>query len=92
MNKWTSIGMAIAFILTLLGVSAFVLFFSVEPFFDSLSVLYAKKKLGAILSIGALLNIPVFYYLIRIKKNKIAFGMIAFLFFLTGIIAFLKVN
>lgn len=84
--------MAIAFILTLLGVSAFVLFFSVEPFFDSLSVLYAKKKLGAILSIGALLNIPVFYYLIRIKKNKIAFGMIAFLFFLTGIIAFLKVN
>ncbi len=92
MNKGTSIGMAIAFILTLLGVSAFVLFFSVEPFFDSLSVLYAKKKLGAILSIGALLNIPVFYYLIRIKKNKIAFGMIAFLFFLTGIIAFLKVN
>ena len=91
MNKKGLIGMGLGLLCTFIGSSIFTLIFSEGPFIESLSLLYAEKKLGALISLGALLNLPIFFYLLRQHKFSIAYGMIGILLFLVAVVAFLKV-
>ncbi len=56
------IGITTGIILTSIGMFSFTLFFSEEKVLDSLYLLYTQKKLGGLMSIGALLNLPVFLF------------------------------
>lgn len=92
MNKKRFIGMGLCLLCTLIGGSIFTLVFAEGPFIESLFLLYTEKKLGALISLGALLNLPVFFYLLRQHKFSIAYGMIGMLLFLVAVVAFLKVH
>ncbi len=84
------IGIASGIILTSIGATIFILFFSDMSVSDGFYVLYLQKKLGALLSIGALLNIPVFFIFINRKLYGRAYGLLGLLFLLVVIIALLK--
>ncbi|MGB2171243.1 MAG: hypothetical protein ACPH03_02255 [Flavobacteriaceae bacterium] len=89
-NKDLIIGMLLGLGLTLIGMSLFTLYFSEAGLIESFSLLFDEGKLGALISLGALLNLPFFFYLLRTKRYKIANGMVGVLIILVGIVALLK--
>lgn len=84
------IGIAMGIVLTLIGMYSFTLFFSEEKVMDSLYLLYSKKKLGGLISIGALLNLPVFFVFINQYRYDRAYGLVSLLLILVIIIGVLK--
>ena len=83
-------GIATGIILTSIGMFSFTLFFSEEKVLDSLYLLYTQKKLGGLMSIGALLNLPVFFVFINQYRYDRAYGLVSFLLVLVVIIGLLK--
>ena len=79
-----------AFVLTFIGMTLFTLYFSQGGIVESFEVLYAEKKLGALMSLGALLNLPVFFYFLRFRRYEMAYGMVGILMLLAGVVALLK--
>ena len=79
-----------AFALTFLGMVLFTLYFSQGGILDSFELLYAEKKLGALMSLGALVNLPVFFYFLRFRRYEMAYGMVGVLMLLAGVVALLK--
>lgn len=57
---------------------------------DSFYVIYTQRKLGGLLSIGALLNLPAFFIIIKKKLYERAYGLIGLLFLLVIIVTLLK--
>lgn len=84
------IGITTGIILTSIGMFSFTLFFSEEKVLDSLYLLYTQKKLGGLMSIGALLNLPVFFVFINQYRYDRAYGLVSFLLVLVVIIGLLK--
>ena len=84
------IGITTGIILTSIGMFSFTLFFSEEKVLDSLYLLYTQKKLGGLMSIGALLNLPVFFVFINQYRYDRAYGLVSFLLVLVLIIGLLK--
>ena len=74
------------------GVLILLFFLSNKSIEDSLSSLYYQNKLGGLISISALINLPVFF--IALQKNKFAFaaGLVAISLVLVLLVAFLKLN
>ena len=74
------------------GVLVLLFFLSNESIEDTLSSLYYQNKLGGLISISALINLPVFF--IALQKNKFAFaaGLVAISLVLVLLVAFLKLN
>tara|TARA_B100000767_G_C19778109_1_gene543938 strand:- start:9884 stop:10165 length:282 start_codon:yes stop_codon:yes gene_type:complete len=89
-TKERLIGITIGLVLTLLGMSCFTFYFSDETIWRSFQILYIEQKLGSLISLGALLNLPVFFVFIKQNKYDKAYGIISFLLLLIGIIALLK--
>ena len=90
MNRETILGGLSAFALTFLGMVLFTLYFSQGGILDSFELLYAEKKLGALMSLGALVNLPVFFYFLRFRRYEMAYGMVGILMLLAGVVALLK--
>ena len=90
-NKENAIGAIIGLVLTFIGMTLFTLYFSEGNLISSLEQLYYQKKLGALISLGALLNLPAFFILIRRRDYQIAYGLVTILILLVAIIALLKV-
>tara|TARA_B100000925_G_C21989546_1_gene466136 strand:- start:445 stop:723 length:279 start_codon:yes stop_codon:yes gene_type:complete len=84
------IGFAIGIASSLLGIISFTLIFSPESISNSLESLFTQKKLGALISIGSLINIPLFFILLKFNKINYAYGMISSLFLLVFIVVVLK--
>ena len=71
----------------------FLLFiFSDGPVEESFSRLYEQKKLGGLISLAALINLPVFFVALRKNKFSFATGLIAISLLLVIVIALLKLN
>ena len=83
-------GIAMGIVLTLIGMYSFTLLFSDEKVLDSFYLLYTQKKLGGLMSIGALLNLPVFFVFINQYRYDRAYGLVSFLLVLVVIIGLLK--
>ena len=90
MNKEGLIGIICGLVLTFLGMSLFTFFFSSENLFESLNHLYSEKKLGALISLGALLNLPFFFFLLYKNRYQMAYGLVGVLMLLVGLVALLK--
>ena len=69
----------------------FTLYFSEASLFNSFELLYQEKKLGSLVSLGALLNLPAFFILIRRRDYQIAYGLVSLLILLVVVVAMLKV-
>ena len=91
MIKKKIIGFLIGLIATLAGVTFFTIIFSPESISRSLKSLFVQKKLGALISIGSLINIPLFFILLKLNKINQAYGLISFLLLLVFIVAVLKI-
>ena len=70
----------------------FLLILSDDPIEFTLQYSYKNNKLGGLIALSSLINLPIFF--IAIKRNKITFasGLVAFLILLVLIIAFLKLS
>ncbi|MCH1417258.1 MAG: hypothetical protein L7U68_01775 [Flavobacteriaceae bacterium] len=90
-NKEKLIGAVIGFVLTFIGMVLFTLYFSEANIFSSFKLLYQGKKLGSLISLGALLNLPVFFILIRRRDYQTASGLVSLLILLVVVVAILKV-
>lgn len=90
MNREMILGGLSAFALTFFGMVLFTLYFSEGGIMDSFELLYAEKKLGALMSLGALVNLPVFFYFLRFRRYEMAYGMVGILMLLAGVVALLK--
>ena len=90
-NKEKIKGVIIGLVLTFLGMVLFTLYFSEESLLSSFEMLYQERKLGSLISLGALLNLPAFFILIRRRDYQIAYGLVSLLIFLVVVVAILKV-
>ena len=91
-NKNLFFGFFIGALSTFIGTFIFTIFFSELNFFESVQLLFKQNKLGGLLSIGSLINIPIFLFLVNKRLFKKAYGLIFFLLILVLIIATLKIN
>ena len=90
-NKEQLIGAIIGLILTFIGMTLFTLYFSESDLISSIKLLYDQNKLGSLISLGALLNLPAFFVLIRRRDYQIAYGLVTVLILLVVVVAILKV-
>tara|TARA_B100001175_G_scaffold266512_1_gene237190 strand:+ start:25 stop:318 length:294 start_codon:yes stop_codon:yes gene_type:complete len=91
-SKYFYFGILSGLLWTSFGVVMLLFVLSNESVENSLLNLYNQKKLGGLISISALINLPVFF--IALKKNKFSFasGLVAICLILVVLIAFLKIN
>ena len=88
--KLFTYGIVASLFATSFGIVTYTLIFSKGELFESLQFLYLQKKLGAIISLGALLNLPLFYISLRKEKYPFAAGVVVFSLVLVLIVALLK--
>ena len=90
-TKEKLIGAVIGLVLTFIGMALFTLYFSESDLISSFKLLYYQNKLGSLISLGALLNLPAFFILIRRRDYQIAYGLVSLLILLVVVVALLKV-
>ena len=90
-NKEQLIGAIIGLVLTFIGMTLFTLYFSESDLISSIKLLYDQNKLGSLISLGALLNLPAFFVLIRKRDYQIAYGLVSVLILVVVVVAILKV-
>mgnify|MGYP001427733258 FL=1 len=91
-NKKFYFGIISGILWTTFVLIIFLLILSDDPIEFTLQYSYKNNKLGGLIALSSLINLPVFF--IAIKRNKISFasGLVAFLILLVLIIAFLKLS
>jgi hypothetical protein len=82
----------IASVLASTSVTIFILlYFSEGPIEDSIASLYRQKKIGGLISMGALINLPLFFLGMRKRKTNFAKGILITSILIVLIIAGLKI-
>tara|TARA_B110000305_G_scaffold142348_1_gene158477 strand:- start:167 stop:448 length:282 start_codon:yes stop_codon:yes gene_type:complete len=71
-NKQTLNGVIAGLLLSISCIIFAVLFLYDGPLENGIAFLYQKKKLGGLISVSSLINLPVFF--LAIRKNKINFA------------------
>ena len=91
-NKKFYFGIISGILWTTFVLIIFLLILSDDPIEFTLQYSYKNNKLGGLIALSSLINLPIFF--IAIKRNKISFasGLVAFLIVLVLIIAFLKLS
>ena len=91
-DKYFFWGIITGLLWTSFGVLVLVFSLSETSIENSISGLYEQKRLGGLISLAALINLPIFF--IALRKNKFAFasGLVAISLVLVLFIAFLKLN
>ena len=91
-DKYFFWGILTGLLWTSFGVILLVFFLSDAPLEDSIFYLYKQKRLGGLISIAALINLPLFF--IALRKNKVPFaaGIVAISILTVLFIAVLKIN
>ena len=91
MIKKKLLGFVFGITTTLVGVIFFTIIFSPESISYSMKSLFIQKRLGALISIGSLINIPLFFILLKFNKINYIYGLIFSLLLLVFIVAVLKI-
>ena len=68
-----------------------LLYFSEGPIEDAISSLFQQKKLGGLISMSALVNLPLFFLGIHKRKTNFAKGVMITSIFIVLIVAALKI-
>ena len=68
-----------------------LLYFSEEPIEDVIVSLFQQKKLGGLISIGALINLPLFFLGIHKRKTNFAKGVMITSIIIVMMVAILKI-
>ena len=91
-NKYFFWGILTGFLWTSFGVIMLIFFLSEASLEESFVYLHEQKRLGGLISIAALINLPLFF--IALRKNKVPFasGIVAISMLTVLFIALLKIN
>jgi hypothetical protein len=82
-------GLIIGILTTLIGVYLFIIAFTPYSFMGGLQLLKFEGKLGKIITLGTILNIGMFFGLLKYKKETMAKGIILAIILLTIITIFI---
>lgn len=77
------LGMGIGFLATLAGSYLFIEFFTNYVFLDGIRIMKMNGHLGKVITLGAVVNLIVFFILLHYKKELMARGVILSLITLT---------
>ncbi|CAM3994250.1 hypothetical protein FLAN108750_03800 [Flavobacterium antarcticum] len=69
-------GLLIGLITAFIGVYLFIALFTDYEFVNGLSTLKTEGKLGKLIALGTVLNLFVFFYLLKINKELMARGVV----------------
>lgn len=69
-------GLIIGLISASIGVYLFVVLFTEYEFFEGYSILKAQGQLGKLIALGAILNLVVFFLLLKFNKELMARGVV----------------
>ena len=91
-NKYFLWGIFTGLLWIIFGVITIVIFLSDASIESSLITLYQQNKLGGLISIASLINLPIFF--LALRKNKISFatGLVTLSIVMVLIITYLKIN
>lgn len=81
-------GLLIGFIVTFIGCYLFVAIFTEYDFKFGVRLMLKEGHLGKLITLGAVLNIAVFFYLLKLKKELMARGVVLATIILTIITLF----
>ena len=73
------------------GIILISVFLSKSSLEESFIHLYYQKKLGGLISLGSLINLPIFLIAIKKEKYDFALGLLVISLFFVALIAFLKI-
>jgi hypothetical protein len=82
-------GITIGFMISFIGCYLFIVFFTPYSFWGGLQLLNFEGKLGKIITLGSILNIGMFFRLLKYKKETMAKGIVLSIIILTIITLFL---
>ena len=68
-----------------------LLYFSEGPIEDAISSLFQQRKLGGLISMSALINLPLFFLGMHKRKTNFAKGVMITSIFIVLIVAILKI-
>jgi hypothetical protein len=84
MKYWDMIGgVLICFLVTVLGSFVFIEVFTGYHFIDGIAFFKSHGLLGKIITLGAILNIVLFYILLKFNKDLMARGVVLGMILLT---------
>lgn len=81
-------GFLIGIIATVLGSYLFLAMFTDYGFMEGIQIMKSRNQLGKIITLGAILNLAMFFILLKINKELMARGVILALIILTIITLF----
>jgi len=82
-------GLIIGLTASLIGIYLFIYLFTPYSIIGGLQLLQFEGELGKIISLGAILNIGIFFGLLKFKKETMAKGIILSIILLTIITLFI---
>jgi hypothetical protein len=91
-NQQTLYGLLVGLLAAFLGSFVIVALFSEGSFGETITELYALQKLGGLISIGALVNLPMFFYFLRKNNLPFATGLVFASLLLVLLVAYIKIN
>lgn len=90
-NKELSHGIIASFFASSSTMIFILLYFSEGPIEDAISSLFQQKKLGGLISMSALVNLPLFFLGMHKRKTNFAKGVMITSIFIVLIVAALKI-
>ena len=90
-NKEFSQGIIASFFASSSTMIFILLYFSEGPIEDAISSLFQQKKLGGLISMSALVNLPLFFLGMHKRKTNFAKGVMITSIFIVLIVAALKI-
>jgi len=89
-HKNLLLGIVTGLLWTGFGMFLILLFFSEVSIEESIRFFYKQKRLGGIISLAALINLPLFFVALRRNKIQFAKGILIVSLFIVVLIALLK--
>ncbi|RTY92444.1 hypothetical protein [Flavobacterium sp. GT3R68] len=81
-------GFLIGIIATVLGSYLFLAMFTDYGFIEGIQIMKSRNQLGKIITLGAILNLAMFFILLKVNRELMARGVILALIILTIITLF----
>jgi hypothetical protein len=70
------IGFLLGIIGAMLGVFLFITFITSYDFFEGITILKSQNSLGKLIALGAVINVALFFLLLKFQKDVMARGVV----------------
>lgn len=81
-------GLIIGILSACLGIYLFIVFFTEYEFLEGYSILKGQNQLGKLITLGSIMNLVVFFLLLKLNKEIMARGVVLATLILTVVTIF----